>query len=419
MASLSIGPCVVLHGPDLEPRHCERLTVEGDTIAELVPGEPCPGLDDGAIVVIPGLTNAHTHMGDSVAPDGTTGMTLEEGFFRPAGYKYRTLAAQPEAAHLEAITGHLRYMARTGTIRHIDFREQGAYGSRLLRRAAQVTGVRSIILGQFNKLPFTPAQLQDNRAPLGEAALAELAAVLEVADGFSESTMNDLTDPAWVQIAEATDRRARLRAIHVLENHGYRETSIAITGRGDLARALELYRPHLLIHATVADADEIALLSGQRCNVALNPRANANLGLPAPPVAALMRSEANLLLGTDNGLLNSPNMFAELDYTYKLAKSQFGDARSPDPREILRMATVNAGALLGPDAPGYLQAGLPADFVVLDFRAPHLRRSRHVPASVVSRVTPADVLATVARGRVLWHAGPSAHGVIDDPDTIN
>jgi cytosine/adenosine deaminase-related metal-dependent hydrolase len=405
MAALAIDDCVVLHGPELAPRHCTRVVIEGGTIAHIGLGPPCNALTAGAIVVIPGLTNAHTHMGDSVAPDGATGMTLEEGFFRPAGFKYRTLAAQDEPSHLEAITGHLRYMARTGTVRHIDFREQGAYGSQLLRRASQATGVRSVILGQFNELPFSTAELRANRAGLSGPAMAEMAAVLDIADGFSESTMNDLTDPAWSAIAGATRQRGKLRAIHVLENDGYRSESLAISGRGDLERALDLFDPHLLIHATVANDDEIALMSGRRCNVALNPRANANLGLPIPPVAKLMRAGINLLLGTDNGLLNSPNMLAELDYAYKIAKSQFGDARSPDPVSILKMATSNVGALLGPDTPGYLAEGLPADCVLLDFRAPHLRQTRHIVASVVTRVTPADVMATLHRGRLLWQDG--------------
>jgi cytosine/adenosine deaminase-related metal-dependent hydrolase len=117
-----------------------------------------------------------------------------------------------------------------------------------------------------------------------------------------------------------------------------------------------------------------------------------------------MDSGANLLLGTDNGMLNSPNLFAELDFTYRLAKSQFGDAVRPDPLSILRMATANASRVLGSDHPGYLGAGLPATFVVLDFRQPHLRATQHIPASILTRVTPEDVLATFRLGRPLYEA---------------
>jgi cytosine/adenosine deaminase-related metal-dependent hydrolase len=401
---LEFSNCVVLHGRDLKPYHCHRFVVKGDTIATIELGEPCLTIDRGCLVLMPGMYNSHTHMGDACAPDGATGLTLEEGFFRPNGYKYRKLAQQAEAEHLTQITNHLHYMARTGTIGHIDFREQGAYGSHLLRRASEATGVRSVILGQFNQLPFTESELQQNKAKLSTEAIAELKDVLAIADGFSESTMNDLTDAAWKEIYQVTSQHHKLRAIHCLENDGYREVSVAIAGRGDLERALELYHPHLVIHATVANQEEIQLLSQNHINVVLNPRANANLGLPLPPIAPLLQSQANLLLGTDNGLLNSPNLFAELDFTYKLAKSQFGDAKQPAPQLILKMVTSNIRSVLGGDTYGYLKTGLPADFVVLNFHQLHLRSSQHILASIVTRVTPADVLLTVRQGNILWQA---------------
>ncbi len=397
---LHLTDCIVLHGKDLRPHHCEHFTVENDTITRMNLGAPCNQLEQGALVIIPGLYNSHTHMGDSCLPDGTTGMTLEEGFFRPDGYKYRELRKQTEAEHLEHVVAHLHYMARTGMVGHIDFREQGVYGSQLLRQAAEKTGINSVILGQFDQLPFTESQLKENRDGLSASALSELDAVLAVADGFSESTMNDLTDPAWQQIYKRTQHK--LRAIHCLENEGYRDISMAVTGCGDLERALDLYQPHLVIHATVANAAEIEMLSNCHVNVVLNPRANANLGLPLPPIASLLQSQANLLLGTDNGLLNSPNMLAELDFTYKVAKSQFGNALQPDPVDILKMATSNIGGVLGQDVYGYLEEGLPADFAVLNFKQPHLRSTRHILASIVTRTTPADVLATVRQGRFLY-----------------
>ncbi len=394
--------CIVLYGPELTPYRCDRFQTKGDTIHAIDLQEPCQSIDNGALVIIPGLINSHTHMGDACLPDGATGMTLEQGFFRPNGYKYQELAKRSEAEHYAHIANHLRYMARTGTVCHIDFREQGEYGSQLLRRASAETGVRSVVLGQFEELPFTAEELTANEASLSDEAIAMLKAILQVADGFSESTMNDLTDPAWKQIREITQQQNKLRAIHCLENSGYREESIRITGRGDLARALDFYKPDLVIHATVADASEIEQLSANAVNVVLNPRANSNLGLPFAPIAQLMTSNANCLLGTDNGLLNSPNLFAELDFTYKVAKSQFGNAIAPDPTDVLKMATSNIKGVIDTGTYGYLAPGLPADFVVLNFHQPHLRATRHIVASVVTRVTPDDVLATVRQGQVLF-----------------
>ncbi|PTY06883.1 amidohydrolase [Opitutaceae bacterium EW11] len=409
MKTREISDCIVLIGPELEPWLCSRFAWRDETVIAVDRVRPMTVVDHDTLVIIPGLINAHTHMGDSCWPDGATGLTLEQGFFRPDGFKYRELAKIDPDEQLRRMVEHLRYMARTGTIAHFDFREQGVHGAELLRRASEITGVDSVILSQFDQVPYSPAELEKNVAPLPAGALVQLRQLLEVADGFSESTMNDLTDPSWCQIRDETRAAGKLRAIHCLENEGYRDVSLARTGRGDLIRALEYLQPHLVIHLTVADARETAFLAASRATAVLNPRANANLGLPVPPVRLLMDAGVNLMLGTDNGLLNSPNLFAELDFTYKLAKSQFGDVLRPDPRRILQMATSNVPACFGAQRRGFLEAGLPASFVVLDFSQPHLRHSRHVPASVVSRVTPEDVLATYRLGRPLYQASHYDH----------
>jgi cytosine/adenosine deaminase-related metal-dependent hydrolase len=374
----------------------------GDTVTAIERAHPCNVLDDGALVVIPGLVNGHTHLGDCAFPDGAAGLTLEESFFRPDGYKYRELARLPREAHRTHLEGHLRYLARTGTVCHLDFREQGAAGAALLREASRAVGVHSVILNQFDTPPFDAASLAANTASLPQSVRAELSAMLDLADGFSESTMNDLTDPAWREIRELTEARGKLRAIHCLENDGYRTLSLQRTGRGDLAQALELFDPQLIVHLTAANNHEIAALAASGKTAALNPRANASLGLGLPPIAALLEAGVNLLLGTDNVMLNSPNLFAELDFAAKLARSQAGDPRLPDPAAMLRMVSVNAAAVLGADYPGQLDVRLPASFVVLDFNALHLRSSRNVLASLVGRVTPTEVLATVRHGEILW-----------------
>ncbi len=405
MSVHEIRDCVVMLGPELEPWRCARFAWDLDTITAVERVAPELALEHDSLVIIPGLYNSHTHVGDAALPDGATGLTLEQGFFRPDGFKYRELAKLDPAQHLKQVEAHLRYIARTGTVCHLDFREQGVAGAQLLRAASAATGVESIILSQFSDIPFDQAALAANTDSLPDAARGELEAMLEVADGFSESTMNDLTDAAWREIRDVTRHRGKLRAIHCLEHADYRNVSLARTGRGDLARAIDLFDPDLIVHLTVATADEIAMLVAARKTAVLNPRANANLGLPLPPIGALLQSGANLLLGTDNGMLNSPNLFAELDFTYKVAKSQCGDAAHPDPRAILRLATTNVHAVLGGDHHGCLDVGRPATFVVLDFHQPHLRATRHVPASVVTRVTPEDVLATYRHGRALHEAG--------------
>lgn len=395
--------CVVLFGEELNPYRCAQLVVESGVIREIDLVEPVDRIDGGATVIMPALVNAHTHMGDSFLPDGATGMTLEEGFFRPNGFKYLELAKLSRTEHVDYISDALNYMKRSGTVAHFDFREQGPEGASRLIEASKRTGVRSVVLGQFDHVPFDREQLALNRAELSGESMQELFDILELADGFSESTMNDLTDAAWRQLREVTDERSKARAIHCLENDGYRDLSIARTGRGDLIQAIELYAPDLIVHLTVANDAEIKLLAESGITAVLNPRANANLGLPFPPIAKLMDAGVNCLLGTDNGLLNSPSMLAELDYTYKLTKSQYGDALRPDPESILKMATVNLRhTRWGAELPGVIECGAVANLLVLDFHQIHLRHSRHIIASVLTRLTPEDVIETIRAGQVIY-----------------
>jgi cytosine/adenosine deaminase-related metal-dependent hydrolase len=99
-------------------------------------------------------------------------------------------------------------------------------------------------------------------------------------------------------------------------------------------------------------------------------------------------------------------MLAELDFTYKVAKSQYGDALNPPPEAILKMATSNVSQTRwGQEFPGRLEVGLPANYTLIDFDAIHLRRSANLLASVITRVTPADILQTVREGQVLYQRG--------------
>jgi len=393
--------CIVLVGPELRPFACRRFVCEDGLITKIEREEERKSLEGGCPIVVPGMWNSHTHMGDSFIADGATDLTLEEGFFRPDGLKYRELETVDSEFQYAAVHAALEHMATTGTVGHIDFREQGTKGAKLLRKASGATGITSIILGQLAQLPFSGAELSANTGRPSKPVWEEIRAILRTADGVSESTINDLTDPTWRELLKLSEAEGKLRAIHCLENTTYREESLRITGRGDLERALDVFRPHLVIHLTVANEEEIALLKASGAVAVVNPRANAALGLPLPPLKALLEADVPLLLGTDNGLLNSPNLLPELDFTYRLAKSQYGNAVDPPPEKILAMATSNIRHVPGERFLGHLEEGLPGSFFVVDGHAGHLRYSRNLLAALLTRATPEDILWSFNRGRCL------------------
>jgi cytosine/adenosine deaminase-related metal-dependent hydrolase len=135
----------------------------------------------------------------------------------------------------------------------------------------------------------------------------------------------------------------------------------------------------------------------------INVRANAALGLPLPPVAKLLDAGVTLLLGTDNGILNGPDLFRELDAVYRLVCSQAGESSRPNPWDILKMVTANvAHTRWGKEWPGQLEVGMPSTFILLDMSAPHFQHSLEPTATLMTRANPSDVLLTVQHGNVIY-----------------
>ena len=265
---------LVLHGQNLDVRLCTRFVWDSAsgriTLLEFANNDDYNLKFSSALtnrVLIPAFVNGHTHIGDSCLPDGATGMTLEQGFFRPNGFKYIELARHSEKQLVNAMHDTMNYMLSTGTIMHWDFREQGIDGLRLIRQAEkQVHGLKSVVLSQFDRIPFEDST--DTNQDLPDEWKLELenlwnSTEVDAADGFSESTMNDLTDRSWTTIRDMSrEYNNKLRAIHCLENDTYRKVSLARTGgrQSDLQRAFELYDPDIVVHLTEATKTDIDVI---------------------------------------------------------------------------------------------------------------------------------------------------------------
>ena len=63
-----------------------------------------------------------------------------------------------------------------------------------------------------------------------------------------------------------------------------------------------------------------------------------------PDIEKMQNAGCLLGLGTDNVMINSPDMFREMDYLWKVTMGI--KKKRIDPKEILKMATVNAGKIL-------------------------------------------------------------------------
>ena len=106
-------------------------------------------------------------------------------------------------------------------------------------------------------------------------------------------------------------------------------------------------------------AEESDLIRVKECDipVVLCPRSNSFFGLK-PDIKLLKKVGIELLLGTDNAMLNPPDVLDELKYVKNMT-SVFSVG------ELLNMITYNARKVLNL-SPSILGSNSPADFVVLD-----------------------------------------------------
>lgn len=296
-------PRLVFSGTIYDP---ERGLVEGSAVIE--PGIPIEISErrrsscDVEGTLLPGFVDAHTHMGDACIGALPDGLDLV-GFARdPDGYKHRVLAATPDNVKVDAMRMYLIEAFRSGICETHDFREEGIHGLRGGERALERAGV-PLTLRMYGR----PASRSDPERVIMEC------------EGFGLSSLTDVTVEVCERLADLAHRSGRSFALHASEAE-----------REDIATILRM-GPRFLVHMCAATPEDIEACARSNVAIVVCPRANAAFGR-RPPVEKMLESGVDILLGTDNACISSPDMFEEMRFLYLR-----GGRRIP-PGDILDMA---------------------------------------------------------------------------------
>ncbi len=347
-------------------------------------------LDAGGFLILPSFINAHTHIADSIGKDIAAGSRLDEQVHPVFGAKKKILE-KSSPAHLAAmIRTSTVSMLQKGVTAFADFREGGPEGINLLKGAIAGLPIKCVALGRTNHYFRDPARSEE----LPESAADAAKQVLKIADGLGISGANENTDAALEQYGEIAV--ARLVAIHAAESAETVQFSKDHTGRSEVERIIQHLKPDILVHMTHATDSEMELVA-EKAGIVVCPRANGVLGAGLPRVAEMLRHGCLVAIGTDNVMLNSPDMFREMDYLWKAAHAQ---GEFVEPIEIVKMATANAAKMLGLNS-GWIAPGRAADLLFIDKSHADLYPMHNPHAAIVHRASKDAIRAVMVDGQFI------------------
>ena len=318
-------------------------------------------------LIVPGLWNAHTHLGDAVVTQELKG-TIEELVAPPHGLKHRVLARAKDEAVIAAMRRAMATMLRTGTTGFSDFREGGLKGLKLLYAAVSALPLQGIALARPSALTYDPL---------------EVGAILRASDGIALSSYVDWPAGQIEKIAADVRRAKKLFAIHCSERI-----------REDIDRVLDL-KPAFLVHMVQATESDLERCADARVPIVVCPRSNAFFGM-TPDIPRMVRTGVDVRLGTDNAMINVPSMIREIEFAYRIARMK-GDVPA---REIFEMA-LRGRRLADPESSCSIRVGERADLIVFDLPGG--------PSGFASlmRATASDIRLVVTGGRTWPGDGPA------------
>jgi 5-methylthioadenosine/S-adenosylhomocysteine deaminase len=422
----------ILEGFDARDRpilhHDAALLLDSGSVAAILPREQArraaPGvarLGGPGFVAIPGLINAHHHVGLTPLQLGSPDHPLELWFASRLGLRDVDLRLDTLYSAFEMVASGVT------TVQHLHSRAPGdaaqvVAAGRSVLDAYRAIGMRasySMALRDQNRLvymdddAFVAGLPEPLRAPMAahfarfsmtlgdqravyDALRASVVGERRLAVQLAPANLHWLSDAALELAAELSTRDGAGMHMHVVETPYQKAYARRRTGGTAIAHLdrFGLLSPRMTIgHATWLTETDIERCAEAGVHVCHNCSSNLRLKSGMAPVNRFLARGIPVALGIDEaGINDDRDMLQEMRLALRLHREPGIDAPHPSPAQILRMATER-GAATTPFAGriGRLSPGCEADLVLFDWNAvTHPYQSADVP--------PIDVLVQRARG---------------------
>lgn len=385
----------ILLGKDLEFISTTNLKIQNQRFTRIQPNIGASAkeetIDCEGLLMIPGFVNCHTHIGDSVGKDISINNSVDKKIHPVFGAKSKILKKTNKEILGNFMENSCNSMLQKGITTFVDFREGGIDGVLLLKSILQKSPIRSIILGRIEH--YQDSNEIRKNMPLPQAKLQELDELLKKCDGIGISGANENSN----SVLNSYSKTQKIRAIHSSETKQSVSTSKKVTGKSETIRALNL-KPHFLVHMTHASLGDLYAASKRTRGIVICPRANASLAEGIPDIELMKKAGCIIALGTDNIMINSPDMFREMDYLWKVSMGIH--KKRINPKEILKMATVNGGKILRKDI-GVIENEKLADCIFIDKHSIDLEPMHNPHAAIVHRASQSTIRAVMIGGKIV------------------
>ncbi|WP_409228753.1 amidohydrolase [Gudongella sp. SC589] len=380
-----------------------NIYIENGIIIHL--GDEIPGIEIDETIdgrnkaALPGLVNAHTHMGMSLLRNYADDLPL---------HQWLTEKIWPVEANLngeDIYWGSLLSMAemiQTGTTTFCDmyfFMDEVGKG-------AAESGLRAMI---------TRGIVEDRNDP--DRKLNESRELFNRYHKTSNDRIRVMIAPHapytcspefLVKAKNLADDLGTGINIHLSETKREVQESYEIYGKSPIRHVYDLgvLDVHTLAaHCVHVDQDDIELMVEKEVHPVNNPGSNFKLASGFAPVQSMLEKGLNVSLGTDGASSNNNlNMFKELNLAALVNKAVDQDALSIKAVDALRMATINGARGLQWDKEiGSLEVGKRADIILVDLDKPHLVPRHNLVSALAYSTYGSDVDTVIVDGRVLMH----------------
>lgn len=316
-------------------------------------------------IVLPLLTNCHSHVGDACLRSRfDPKASLEELVKPPDSFKHRALAGCEDSEVSASIESAIEEMRGYGTRQFIDFRESGIKG---------VKQLRSVIRDH----PFPGCTILSRPTELRYDD-EEVDLLLSESDGIGISSLSDWPLDDLQALADHVSGKGGIFALHASEAE-----------REDIDRVLQL-RPSFLIHMSTATEEDLAACAERKLPIVICPRSNLRFGIEID-VSAMIDTGVELCLGTDNAMFHELSLLDEMKAIY----SNRHNSRPVEPQEIIKLAVENSQKVLRDKTMISISPGNRCEFMVIT------TGDDDSPGEVLGSSSKSAV-ALIAHGREIW-----------------